>query len=280
MLRSLGIPSVLLFLLGLCALGLGLRQAVESRAQEPPPLVSVAALLCMVAAAWHAKAKGRSGWHGLLGMLNVLGLAYVILLPSRDRGAERGIRRPILARGATALAAVILGLAAQIVPMAGGGTQRAFAATAKGDLETVQRMIKNSPDVVNSRDRDGLTLLHWAAYKGRRNVADLLLANGADLDARGNSVETPLHLAASEGHADVAELLLARRANVNAKGKGDTTPLHLAAFYGHNAVAELLLANNAEVNAENDQGATPLRAAVRGHHPDTADLIRKHGGHE
>ena len=40
------------------------------------------------------------------------------------------------------------------------------------------------------------------------------------------------------------ELLLANKAEVNAKGNRDWTPLHAAATGGDGDVAELLLANN------------------------------------
>ncbi|MGO8926242.1 MAG: ankyrin repeat domain-containing protein, partial [Limisphaerales bacterium] len=52
--------------------------------------------------------------------------------------------------------------------------------------------------------------------------------------------QTPLHLAARLGHKDVAELLLASKADVNAKDNGGQTPLHLAVVFGHKDVAELL----------------------------------------
>jgi ankyrin repeat protein len=39
---------------------------------------------------------------------------------------------------------------------------------------------------------------------------------------------TPIHVAAGSGQAEVAELLLAKKANVNARDKMDRTPLHFA----------------------------------------------------
>jgi len=58
--------------------------------------------------------------------------------------------------------------------------------------------------------------------------------------------ETPLHKAAREGDKELAAGLLAEGADVNAKGNAGWTPLHLAAGKGHREVAELLLAEGGE----------------------------------
>jgi ankyrin repeat protein len=55
-----------------------------------------------------------------------------------------------------------------------------------------------------------------------------------------NYGQTPLHLAAGMGHKDVAEVLLAGNAEVNAKSDIGRTPLHLAAVFDHKDVAEVL----------------------------------------
>jgi ankyrin repeat protein len=87
-----------------------------------------------------------------------------------------------------------------------------------------------------------------------------------------------LHRAAVRGHKEVAELLIANGADVNAKSEIGTTPLYNAAYYGSTEVAELLIANGADVNLKDDYGRTPLKWAVRHKHTETADLLRKHGG--
>jgi ankyrin repeat protein len=90
----------------------------------------------------------------------------------------------------------------------------------------------------------------------------------------------PLDGRSRQGHKDVAELLLASKAEVNAKNNSGTTPLHIAALLGYKAVAELLLANNAEVNPKNNNGSTPLHWAAKGGHKEVAELLRQHGGQE
>jgi len=77
----------------------------------------------------------------------------------------------------------------------------------------------------------------------------------------------------------VADLLLANNADVNAKDDKSTTPLHFAAERGDNDIAELLVANNAEVDAKDAAGLTPAdRAAIQLHY-DVVKMLCQHGGH-
>ena len=91
-----------------------------------------------------------------------------------------------------------------------------------------------------------------------------------------------MHYAAWQGHKEIVELLIGKGADVNAKDYARWTPLHGAALSGHKEIAELLIANGADVNAKTvsgpKQGSTPLDAANEVNHPETAALLRKHGG--
>jgi cytohesin len=105
----------------------------------------------------------------------------------------------------------------------------------------------------------------------------LLIANGANVKAKGLDRWTPLHSAISRDHKEIAELLIAEGADVNAKMKFGGTPLHLAADRGQKEIAELLIAKGADVNAKTKEGKTPLAIAIT-YNPKTSDLLRKHGG--
>ena len=52
--------------------------------------------------------------------------------------------------------------------------------------------------------------------------------------------------------------------------------LHEAAYWDHKEIVELLITKGADVNAKTKRGETPLDQAKR--HPETAALLRKHGG--
>ncbi len=167
-----------------------------------------------------------------------------------------------------------------------------FAALAVGDAERFKALLDARPDLVNTRNENGDSLLLTAAYAGRRDLFDLLLHHGAGVSvfeasalglpdrvlgcletdpslvgAYSHDGWTPLHLASFFGHQEVADLLLARGADVNARSRStrfarENTPLHAAAANRQVAVAELLIARGADVNARDGSGFTPLALAA------------------
>jgi ankyrin repeat protein len=54
---------------------------------------------------------------------------------------------------------------------------------------------------------EGQTPLHYAVQKGKKTIAEMLLAHGAEADTRDWEGKTPLFLAKENGHAEIVELL-------------------------------------------------------------------------
>ncbi len=86
-----------------------------------------------------------------------------------------------------------------------------------------------------------------------------------------------LYHAAIRGCIDIADLLVAHGADVNV-GEGANAPLHGAATFGQETMVEWLLAHGARVNAPDYNRRTPLRLAVDNGHHEVADILRRHGG--
>ena len=108
--------------------------------------------------------------------------------------------------------------------------------------------------------------MHKAAEAGRRGVLRVLLQHGARLDVpRLSDGATPLHLAAYTGQGDVAALLVAEGADLEARTPKGQSPLHFAAISGYthdtNAV-ELLLPLGADIDAADHAGWTPLMLTI------------------
>jgi ankyrin repeat protein len=77
----------------------------------------------------------------------------------------------------------------------------------------------------------------------------------------------------------MVELLLAKGADIEAKMYYDLTPLHMA-IKGDKHVIELLVAKGANINARDEGGKTPLSYAISKRKNDVAEFLRQHGGKE
>ncbi|XP_078594977.1 uncharacterized protein LOC144872558 isoform X2 [Branchiostoma floridae x Branchiostoma japonicum] len=152
-----------------------------------------------------------------------------------------------------------------------------FTAVQEGDVQTVRRGLEAGVDVNAKRD-DWLgeyqTSLHVASQYGQTEVAELLIKNGANLEARGRLDWTPLHVASV---TEVAELLIKNGANLEARGWDQSTPLHKAAAGGRTGTCELLIRSGADVTTKDKVQSTPLHKAAAGGHTGTCELLIRSG---
>jgi ankyrin repeat protein len=152
---------------------------------------------------------------------------------------------------------------------------------------TARLLLERSADV-NARQKNLFTPLHWAAFKGRLEISQLLLDHGANAKAENEGRETALHML-SRGEYDtqeqgvgIAQILLKCGVDIHAQDKDKDTALHWAAFSGRPEITRLLLNHGANPNVENDHGVTPLHQVSRGkytsqeHGVGTARLLLEH----
>jgi ankyrin repeat protein len=82
-----------------------------------------------------------------------------------------------------------------------------FEAVEQGNVQQVKVLLQQEPDLALKKDSDGVTLLHEAAFGGKKDVAALLLTTKADVNARDKYGYRPLYYASALGNNDVADLL-------------------------------------------------------------------------
>lgn len=187
---------------------------------------------------------------------------------------------------------------------------RLLEAVKNTDAKAVRTLLAQHVDV-NAHEADGSTALHWAAERDNLEIADLLIAAGANAKAATRYNITPLSLACTNGNAviiehlikagadpnsaseegqtalmtaaltgkvDAVKVLLTHGANVNAKEpyKGQTA-LMWAASEGNASAAAMLIEFGADVKAKSTAGFTPLLFAVRDAHIEAAKVVLDHG---
>jgi len=113
----------------------------------------------------------------------------------------------------------------------------------------------------------GDTPLHMAAAAFRRDVAELLVAHGADCRAKNRRGAEPLHYAADTNHvnptaqAETIAYLISAGADPNARDRSGVSPLHRAVRTRSLAAVRALLDGGADARHPNKNGSTPLHLA-------------------
>lgn len=74
---------------------------------------------------------------------------------------------------------------------------------------------------LNARDPSGKTPLHLAAESGHRDMVQILVDAGADIDAEDEESTTPMMAAEENGPRDVSDIILER---------GPKRPFHVTPF--------------------------------------------------
>ena len=132
-----------------------------------------------------------------------------------------------------------------------------------GNERGARALIAEGADV-NAMDKSEIRVLDWTLSRNMdsddRRMFDLLVSHGADVNATDGDGYPLLYSA----DGDAAKALIAAGANVNATEDSGRTPLHRAARLASPSTARILIAAGADVNATDDNGRTPLHWAVRG----------------
>lgn len=92
--------------------------------------------------------------------------------------------------------------------------------------------LENAPVEVNSRDCDGDTPLHVMAVRGNNVGAEILIENGADVNATGDMGQTPLHIALSRRNEELVRFLVCSGARTDIRSEFGETPLEKAQRMG------------------------------------------------
>jgi ankyrin repeat protein len=157
------------------------------------------------------------------------------------------------------------------------GGDEIHKAVLEGDFKRVVALLRDHPNVLEARNSLGQTPLMEAVNHNRPEIAELLLANGADVNARDMYMHTPLIQAiVISDHFKMLRVLLAKGADVNLADDSSMTAVAYAAKQGQLEDAKILIANDANVNVVT--GESPLYMAIRTHRVEMVELLLASGG--
>ena len=145
-----------------------------------------------------------------------------------------------------------------------GGGSALIAAARSGDTATLGKLLRKgaNPDTI---DRDGISALEWACGKGHLAAVEALLHARAAVDAAHSpSKYTPLMRAARFGFRDIAAVLIAAGANVNAHDTTGQTALDFAVFEKNVSIVALLKSHGAKSGTGASAARTDLFSKLCG----------------
>jgi uncharacterized protein len=152
-----------------------------------------------------------------------------------------------------------------------GDNKAFFEAIRSGELAAVKSQFEGDASLASARNESGVSAVLAAAYMGRTEIRDFLIASGATLD---------LPEATAVGHlVRVRELVEKKQAQANSFSPDGFPVVALAAFLGHREVVEYLAAHGADVNAvaTNGSGYNALTGAVTSGQAEVVQWLLEHG---
>ncbi|MDC1119510.1 ankyrin repeat domain-containing protein [Gammaproteobacteria bacterium] len=141
------------------------------------------------------------------------------------------------------------------------------------NAEAVELLLASGADP-DTRQNDGATALHWAAYQEDADMLAALVQAGANVNITNRLGASPLYLAAKNGNAELIERLLNAGADPNLALKIGETPFMTASRAGTVEGVRQMIAAGADVNAyEKSREQTALMWAVTQGHVDVVRVL-------
>ncbi|CAH8474123.1 unnamed protein product [Schistosoma bovis] len=115
------------------------------------------------------------------------------------------------------------------------------AAISTSDIEKVKSLLSEDRSLINSYDKEGLSPLQLACFRGNLPVVEFLLKYGANVNSSSHKQGyTALMFAGLSGNIEVVELLLHYGARINDVNSIGRTASQMAAFVGNHNVVTLI----------------------------------------
>jgi ankyrin repeat protein len=141
-------------------------------------------------------------------------------------------------------------------------------------LEKAKALLDTNRDLLNIRDNDLDSPIHYATSNGSLQMAKFLFEKGASVNDKDNKEKSLLHKAVSRGKEDIAEFLLNNGADLNAKDQEGKTPIHNIALSRNVELLKFLIDKGADLTIEDNAGYTP-EAYMKLYAPEMLEVLQQ-----
>jgi ankyrin repeat protein len=163
----------------------------------------------------------------------------------------------------TAFALVTAACSSEEAVTPGAATPTASSSATPSIRPTPQSTASTPPPKPNAKKQAALDeQLIAAAWKNDLRRARTLIDQGADVNAKDNTVQSAYLISTSEGYLELLNLTLRHGADVDSKDSFNGTGLIRAADRGHADIAGRLIQADIKINHVNNLGWTALHEAI------------------
>lgn len=155
--------------------------------------------------------------------------------------------------------------------------EKFLEAIEKKDSKKVQKLLKKGVNPNYKKDKLSWPLIN-ACWSGNSEIASLLLAYGADINAQNDYGLSGLHWAAEKGFTDIAKILIDAKININlATKEHGNTAIISAALNGQYEIVNILIKAGSDINYKNYSGNSAILAINKNNIPEILQLLIDNG---
>ena len=132
-------------------------------------------------------------------------------------------------------------------------------------------------NVIDQTDSYGLNALHLSSENGHKEVVQLLLEKGIDINQTNTYGQNGLHLASANGHLEIAKLLIENGIDVNLNDKTGCNALIQATFSNNREIGQLLIEKGIDINQTDLNGLNATNWALICGHKEILELLIEKG---
>jgi ankyrin repeat protein len=138
-----------------------------------------------------------------------------------------------------------------------------FDLVKSNDLTGLKERIALNKALLEARDSNDRTLLHWAARGVHYDMMQFLLESGVDVNVQDRNGIYPITSVVARNHTDALKLLIWYGAAISVPDNEGSYPIHIAAQYGYSEMVKILLDHEPCLEQLDHYDRTPLIVSSR-----------------